>query len=216
MSEFTDKVVLITGAGRGLGSKLALEFASRGAILAANELTPINVDAVIDEITHAGGRAKSYLADVAKKVALQTMLTDILEDWGSIDIMINHAKVKPQHPLLDMDEWDWRRTLEVNLTGAFLMMQSVGRVMRELGGGVIVNIAATQKPATQQQMMSAYWSTNAGIIELTRQAASELTPDNIRVNAVCSDTEHHQDAIAEIIKLCLPDDERSGEILKCV
>ncbi|MCH7481021.1 MAG: SDR family NAD(P)-dependent oxidoreductase, partial [Chloroflexi bacterium] len=185
MSEFADKVVLITGAGRGLGRVVAGEFAKRGALVALNDLTPVNVDEVVAEIIAAGGRAKTYLTDVAKKVAVQTMLTDLLEDWERIDILVNHANVRPQRPLLDMDEWDWRRVIDVNLTGAFLVMQSVGRVMRELGGGVIVNIGPSGQAGPKQAPHAAYLSAKAGVLELTRAAATEFADHNIRVHAVC-------------------------------
>lgn len=216
MSDFTHKVVLITGAGRGLGRVLSREFASRGAQVAMNDLTPVNLDDAIAEIEAAGGNAKHYLADVAKKVAVQTMLTDILEDWGRIDILVNYANVRPQIALLDMDEWDWRRSIDVNLTGSFLVMQSVGRVMRELGGGVIVNIGPRDQATRGQELSGAYQSAKAGLIALTRSASRELSGHNIRVNAVCPGGESLNSAAQQVLELCRDDDKRRGEILNCV
>ena len=216
MSEFTGKIVLITGAGRGLGRELARQFASHGAIVAANDLTPVNVDEVVTEIIAAGGKAKSYLTDVAKKVAVQAMLTELLEDWGRLDILVNYANVHPQTPLLDMDDWDWGRVIDVNLTAAFLMLQSAGRVMRELGGGVIVNIGASAQTNSQQEHLAAYQSAKQGVIALTIAAARELAQHNIRVNAVC----HHEDdlkkAAQQVLGLCHPENESTGEIINCV
>jgi NAD(P)-dependent dehydrogenase (short-subunit alcohol dehydrogenase family) len=216
MSDIAGKVVLITGAGRGLGCVLAREFASHGAIVAANDLTPVSVDEVVTEIIAAGGQAKSYLTDVAKKVAVQAMLTNMLEDWGHIDILINHANVHPQTPLLDMDEWDWRRVIEVNLTGAFLILQSVGRVMRELGGGVIVNIGPANQAGSRQKPGGAYLSAKAGLVELTRAAARELAQHNIRVNAVCTSGDDLNAATQQVLELCRAGDNRTGELMNCV
>lgn len=217
MSVFEGKVVLITGAGRGLGRTLALDFAAQGAVVAANDLTPVNVDEVIAEISAAGGRAKSYLSDVAKKVALQVVVTEVVADWGRIDVLINHASVHPRDALLDMDEWDWHRVLDVNLTGAFLMIQSVGRVMRELGGGVIVNIGP-KRPLEDaaSQPNAAYTASKAGLLELTRAAAAELAAHHIRVNAVCAGGDGLESAAGQVLDLCRPDNTLTGQLLNCV
>jgi NAD(P)-dependent dehydrogenase (short-subunit alcohol dehydrogenase family) len=86
-------------------------------------------------------------------------------------------------PLLDMDEWDWHRVLDVNLTGVFLMMQSTGRIMRANGGGVIVNLASLPE-GTITLDRSAYTASLFGMVGLTRQASRELFAHNIRVHAV--------------------------------
>ncbi|MGD2155306.1 MAG: SDR family oxidoreductase [Anaerolineales bacterium] len=183
MSEFSDQIVLITGAGRGTGRVIALAFGEQDAVVAANDITPINADQTVESITTAGGRAKTYLADVAKKMPTQRMISEVLEDWGRIDILVNNAGVSPHAEFLNLDEWDWRRALDVNLSGPFFTMQSVGRVMREAGGGVIVNIAADTRQAWSDQ--AAFVASKAGLIGLTRQAAQELAAYKIRVNAIC-------------------------------
>jgi len=135
MSQFAGKVILITGAGRGTGRALAEAFAVRGACIAANDITPINLDETILHINQTGGHAKDYVADVSKKMPLQAMLNEVMDDWGCIDILINNAHVDPKTTLLDIDEWDWRRAVDVNLTGPFLAAQSAGRIMKNTGGG---------------------------------------------------------------------------------
>lgn len=217
MSAFKDRVVLVTGAGRGVGRRLALAFAAEGAIVAANDLTPVNVDEVVAEIASAGGRAQSCLADVAKKFDVQVVVTDLIREWGRIDVLVNHASAHPQSPLLDMDEWDWRRVLDVNLTGAFLMTQSVGRVMRELGGGVIANVGPLQPgPQDAPTVNAAYAAGKAGLLALTRRAAEELGQYNIRVNAVCPASGALETAAAQVVDLCRPDNSLTGQLLHCV
>lgn len=179
MDDLKDKVVLITGAGKGSGRLLALAFAGQGAIVALNDITPVNVEEVAKRITETGGRTRVYIEDVAKKVAAQHIINQVEDDFGRIDILINHAAVEPHVSLLDMDEWDWHRVLDVNLTGAFLMTQSAGRLMRVQGTGVIINLIS--EPADRG---AAFAASMSGLQGLTRQATGELSPHGIRVHAV--------------------------------
>ena len=207
--EFKDKVVLITGAGRGLGRAIAEAFAARQAIVAANDLTPINLDNTLERIISGGGRAKDYIYDVSKKIPVQTMVDLVLTDWGRIDILVNHAVVRPQAALLTMDEWDWQRTLDVNLTGPFLMIQRVGQVMRYQGGGFIVNLITPVEDAQEWPGQAAFVASQAGLLGLTRQAAHELASDHIHVNAVCPERvagetsqEDLQPVVEQVLFLC--------------
>jgi 3-oxoacyl-[acyl-carrier protein] reductase len=192
-----DKVVLITGAGKGCGRVLAHAFAERGASVAANDISPINVDEVVNGILKNGGRAKTYIEDVAKKLGAQLIINQVEDDFGQIDILINHAAVEPHVPLLDMDEWDWHRVLDVNLTGAFLMTQSVGRVMRARGTGVIVNLIT--ETAHDEDKQSAFVASMNGLRGFTSQAALELGPYGIRVYAVTSDRDQIVDKVFALL-----------------
>lgn len=195
MNDLKDRVVLITGAGKGCGRILAEAFAGHGAIIAANDISPVNVEEVVNHIIQRGGRAKAYVEDVAKKVGAQLIIKEVEDDFGHIDILINHAAVEPHVPLLDMDEWDWHRVLDVNLTGAFLMTQSIGRVMRAKGGGVIINLIteATREDQSARTEPSrsgaAFIASMQGLRGFTLQAARELNPYSIQVHAVSSDRE---------------------------
>ena len=182
------KVVLITGAGRGRGRLLAEAFAGQGADVAANDISPVNVDEVVESILRQGGQAKAYIEDVAKKVGVQSIVKQVEDDFGRIDILVNHAAVEPRLPLLDVDEWDWHRVLDVNLTGTFLMIQSVGRVMRAQGGGVILNLLPPANKPVEEGAGAAYAASMSGLAALTRLAAYELGPHGIRVHAVDSDS----------------------------
>lgn len=208
MNHFNGKVILVTGAGRGAGRAIAEAFAAHGAQVAANDISPINVEVVVEEIRSRGGVAMTCVEDVAKKVSVQTLINQITDAWGRIDILVNAANVEPHIPLLDMDEWDWHRTLDVNLTGAFLLMQSVGRVMRAGGGGVMVNLAPIAG-RLEQPDRGAYVASKMGLVGLTRQAALEFAPYGIRVQSVCTGlpelsntADLHEDVAAAVLSLC--------------
>ena len=194
MSEdFKGKVVLITGAGKGSGRALAATFAANGACVAANDISPVNLDPLVAQ---HNGSIRAYVEDVAKKVGAQAVVKQVEDDFGQIDILINHAAVEPRFNLLDMDEWDWHRVLDVNLTGAFLMMQSVGRVMREKGSGVIVNLIKPSPLGAQKE--AAYLASMLGLIALTRSAADELSPFGIRVHAAGMGLREFQQVDADV------------------
>jgi 3-oxoacyl-[acyl-carrier protein] reductase len=181
----TDKVVLVTGAGRGIGKAIAIAFARTGARVAVNDINPESCAKTVDEIGASGGRAMACHADVANKLAVQSMLIDIEDRWERVDILINNAGVEPHQPILQLDEWDWNRTLDVNLKGAFLCAQSVGRMMQKQGGGVIVNVASIAGRAAGLRDRSAYVASKTGLIGFTKECAREFAAYNIRVNAVC-------------------------------
>lgn len=195
MNNLREKVVLITGAGKGSGRLLAQALSERGASVALNDISPVNLEQVVDRIVAKGGRARAYIDDVAKKVGAQSIINQVVDDFGHIDILINHAEVEPHVPLLDMDEWDWHRVMDVNLTGAFLMTQSVGRVMRARGSGVIFNLIAAPRDADRA---AAFLASMAGLRGFTLQAAQELRPYGIQVHAVeCSS----EDVVATVFRL---------------
>jgi NAD(P)-dependent dehydrogenase (short-subunit alcohol dehydrogenase family) len=172
------KVVLVTGAGKGAGRLAAETCASRGAVVALNDLTPVNLDITANRIATAGGQAKTYVADIAKKLPIQGLLNQVVDDLGSLDILINCAEVQPHKTVLEMDEWDWARTLDVNLSGAFLLTQSAGRIMRARGGGVILHMRAKTGELSRR---AGYLASKAGLEAMVSAAALEFAPEHISV-----------------------------------
>ncbi len=178
MADFSGKVVLITGAGKGTGRRVAEAFAAQGASLAVNDVSPVNLDETVVRILASGGQVKAYVEDIAKKMPIQALLNSVLDDLGQIDILVNCAEVEPQKTVLEMDDWDWQRTLDVNLTGPFLLTQSVGRIMKEKGGGVIVHVGERAKG---EEKRAAYFTSKAGLAALSALAAYEFSEFGIRV-----------------------------------
>jgi NAD(P)-dependent dehydrogenase (short-subunit alcohol dehydrogenase family) len=191
-NNFFGKVILITGAGKGAGRKIAQAFAARGAVIAANDISPVNLEPVVDEINAAGGRASAYVHDIAKKVDVQAMINNITDDFGRIDILVNCAHVEPRTSLINLDEWDLHRVFEVNAIGTLLMMQSVGRVMRTQDGGIIVNVVKISNDSPVSFIAS-----RAGIAAMTHRAAEELGEHGIHVFAVTDD-----DPVDAVLAVC--------------
>lgn len=175
----TGKIVLVTGAGKGAGRKIAQAFAERGATVAANDISPVNVEVVVDEINAAGGHACACIHDVAKKVDVQSMINNITDDFGRIDILVNCAHVEPSTSLINLDEWDLHRVFEVNAIGTLLMIQSVARVMRTQESGLIINVVKTKKNSPVSFIAS-----RAGIVAMTQRINEELGQHGIRVVAI--------------------------------
>jgi 3-oxoacyl-[acyl-carrier protein] reductase len=162
--------------------------------VAANDISPINVEEVVNNIHQRGGRAKAYIEDVAKKLGAQLIIKQVEDGFSRLDILIHHAAVEPHVSLLDMDEWDWHRVLDVNLTGAFLMTQSAGRIMREKGSGVILFLIT--EPTREGKNEAAFIASMEGLRGLARQAERELSPHGIQVFAV----ENHE-TVEDILAL---------------
>jgi NAD(P)-dependent dehydrogenase (short-subunit alcohol dehydrogenase family) len=173
-------VILITGAGRGLGRTLALALARPGARLALQDLTPINLDAVVAAARRAGAECRDYIFDLAKKLPVDALAAAVLADWGRVDVLINAAVVSPQAELLTIDEWDWRRTLDVNLNGPLFTLQAFGAGMLARGAGVVINLL----PEDGAPGRGAAEVGRAGLLALSRRAAAELGPGGLRVYAV--------------------------------
>jgi NAD(P)-dependent dehydrogenase (short-subunit alcohol dehydrogenase family) len=197
MSDFSSKVVLVTGAGKGTGRGVAEAFAAQGARVAVNDISPINLDETVAHILAAGGQVKAYVEDIAKKMPVQTLLNAVLDDFGQIDILVNCAEVEPLKSVLEMDDWDWQRTLDVNLNGAFLLTQSVGRIMKDKGSGVIVHVGERAKGPERR---TAYFTSKAGLAALSALAAYELSENGIRVYHVRP--EETGEVVRHILELC--------------
>jgi 3-oxoacyl-[acyl-carrier protein] reductase len=183
--DLSGQVALVTGAGRGIGRAIAIALADAGAFVWVNDINPDTARATADEILTSGGQAFDYAADVSLKMQVGSMIEAARDRWGRLDILINNAGVEPKASVLALDEWDWERTINVNLKGTFLCTQLAGRVMRDQGSGIIVNIASIAGHKSPLPNASAYCASKAGVVGFTRECAREFAAYGIRVNAVC-------------------------------
>ena len=175
----------MTGAGADVGRAIALTLAQVGAAVVVNDLNPDRAEKVTQQILDAGGRATAWQADVSNRFQVGSLIEAARDAYGRLHIVINAAGVFKVGPMPKLDEWDWRRLMEVNLTSAFFVSQLAGRVMADEGGGVIVNIASSAGHPNPLADGVAYVASKAGLIGLTKQCAREFAPLGIRVNAVC-------------------------------
>ena len=183
MTDFEGKGVVVTGASGGIGRRVALDLAAAGAgVVVHYGGAEVAARAVVSEIEQAGGRARACQADVAEKPAVERLLAAGLEAFGRIDVLVHSAALNRDGPLLEMSEDDWRRVIDVNLTGAFFCVQVFGRAMVEAGGGAIVNISANTSIEGRKNAAN-YCASKAGLNMLTQCAALELAP-SVRVNGL--------------------------------
>jgi len=179
-----DKVVLVTGAGAGIGRAIARRFAAAGAKVAVNDVDAERVGRVVADIAANGGKATGTPADVSDSTEVNSMVDEIIEAHGTIDVLVNNAGlVSPMLHFFEADEAWWRRIVDVNLTGHFLVSHPVARIMARNGGGCIVNMSSGGATKAHRAF-TAYDATKGGIEALTRAMALDLGPYNIRVNAL--------------------------------
>lgn len=181
------KVAIVTGAGEGVGRASALALARAGAALCVNDINPDRAERVAQEIIDMGGQALAWPADISNKFQTAAMIENARDRFTHLHILVNAAGVQKNGTLIKLDEYDWRRAIEINLTGTFFCTQLVGRVLADEGGGVIVNLGSPYGllRGAGPALNAAYAASKAGIIALTREVARELAPAKVRVNAVC-------------------------------
>ncbi|MBE0689338.1 MAG: SDR family oxidoreductase [Anaerolineae bacterium] len=183
--DFEKHAALVTGAGGGNGRAIALALGAAGAAVVCGDINPDRADGTAQAIIDGGGRALAWHVDVANRFQVSAMIEGGRDAFGRLDILVNAAGVFKGGGIDLLDEWDWRRILDVNLTGAFFCTQLLSRVMAEEGGGVIVNIASDAAHPNPLAEGIAYAASKTGVIGMTIQAAQELKAHKIRVNAVC-------------------------------
>jgi len=183
--DFTGRVVIVTGAGSGIGAGIAWRFAEAGAAVALGYLrSERGARELEEEIRAAGGRALPVQGDVTQRRDVQAVVDRVAAEWGRVDVLVNNAGRYPLAPLLEMDDEDWDAVVSANLRSVHLCTQIVANHLRSAGrGGAIVNVASIEAshPAPHH---AHYDSAKAGVLMHTRAAALELGPLGIRVNAV--------------------------------
>ena len=178
------RVALVTGGSRGIGRAIALALAEAGAdIVIASRKLP-DLQAVAQEISQMGRRALAVPANVRHLPEIDNLVKKSMEEFGHIDILVNNAGTSPVYgSVFNLDEAIWDVVIGLNLKGYFFLSQAVGKIMRDKGGGTIINISSID--SIQPEVgLGVYAISKAGVSMLTRVLAQEWGQYNIRVNAI--------------------------------
>jgi len=176
------RVALVTGAARGIGRRVALTLAERGYAIAANDLDVL--EGALKDLEQAGARMLSVPGDVSDEESVCGMVEAVTGEFGRIDVLVNNAGISAIVPAEETTSAEWRRVLEVNLTGPFLMSREFGKEMLRAGSGSIVNVSSVAGLLGIADR-AAYNASKHGLIGLTRTLAAEWGGRGVRVNAVC-------------------------------
>jgi dehydrogenase/reductase SDR family protein 4 len=177
------KVALVTGGSRGIGKEIAVGLAKAGADVALASRKLPDLEEVAKEIKAAGRKSLAIAAHVGRMEEVNNLVSKVKEEFGKIDILINNAATNPtMDAAIDIEERAWDSIMNLNLKGLYFLSQAVARVMKEHGGGKIVNVASTA--GITPDILCVYSISKAGVIMATKVMAQQWAQYNIRVNAI--------------------------------
>jgi glucose 1-dehydrogenase len=186
------QVALVTGASSGIGAGVALALAARGAKVGVNYSSTVDgAKAVVDEIVAAGGAAMAVKADVSKEDDVKAMFQQVIDAYGTVDILINNAGLQQDAPLVDMTLAQWQKVIDINLTGQFLCAREAAREFirrgvvseRSKSAGKIICISSVHEVIPWAGHVN-YASSKGGVMLMMKTMAQELAPYKIRVNSI--------------------------------
>jgi 3-oxoacyl-[acyl-carrier protein] reductase len=181
-AESLKRVVLITGAARGLGCAIAARFVAGGAHVGVNVRTKTRAERTAKEL---GAGAFPLGGDIREASTVRTLVNEVVERYGRLDVLVNNAAIASGSRFEEISEAEWRDTIDTNLTAAFLLMQAVVPVMKRNSFGRIINVSSLAGRSVSTLGGAHYTASKAGLLGLTRAAAKELGKHGITVNAVC-------------------------------
>jgi NAD(P)-dependent dehydrogenase (short-subunit alcohol dehydrogenase family) len=180
--ETINRVAVVTGAAQGIGRRTAEVLAGRGYALAMTDIQPLQ--ASVEAVRKAGAEAIAFPGDVSSEADVDRFAAAVEQRYGRVDVLVNNAGISCIRPAEETSAEQWRRVLEVNLTGPFLLCRAFGRTMLKQAAGAIVNVASVAGLAGIGDR-AAYNASKHGLIGLTRTLASEWGGRGVRSNAVC-------------------------------
>lgn len=183
--DLSGQVVLVTGAGQGIGKACALAMAKAGADVAVVDINGESAKETAAAIAALGRRSLALRADLGNVAEIDRMIGETIAAFGRIDTLVNNAGVTRRADLMDLTEEDWDRTHRVNAKGVFFCLQRAAREMIPRRSGRIVNIASIAGKGYAGTSNAIYAASKGAVISLTKTAAQQLGPHNINVNAVC-------------------------------
>jgi NAD(P)-dependent dehydrogenase (short-subunit alcohol dehydrogenase family) len=183
--DFTDKLVVVTGAGSGIGRETALAFGRLGAEVVIAELNEGAGEQTASDVRTAGATAQAYQVDVSDLASMEEFVKRVIADHGVPDVVVNNAGIGIAGRFLDTTAADWQRIVDINLLGVVHGCRLFGAAMAErLGGGYIVNVASAAA-FTPSRMLSAYSATKAAVLSLSESIGAEFRDYGIGVSAIC-------------------------------
>lgn len=177
------KIVLITGAGQGLGFTFAKGFAACGARVVLNDVDRDRLDKAVKELRDSGGAAEARVFDVSREEEVERAIQEIEEHIGPIHVLVNNAGIHRRAPLEDMSVADWQKVLDVNLTSAFIVARAVVKHMKKRPRGKIINITSLNAEMARPTIAN-YCAAKGGLKMLTKAMATEWGKYNVNVNAI--------------------------------
>ena len=179
------RVVVVTGGSKGLGKSMALGFSQAGAAVVLSSRSQDACSDSCEEIVAAtDGDCAGLSADVTDPDAVDRLVDTVMDQFGRIDVWVNSAGINIRHPVEEFPVEEFEQIVDTNLKGSWLCCRAVAPVMRAQGSGSVINIGSTLSAVGLAQR-TAYCSSKAGILGLTRTLALEWAPDNVRCNALC-------------------------------
>ena len=178
------KISMVTGAGRGIGKEIAVKLASAGSKVVIMSRTASQLHDTAREMEKAGGEVLVIPLDVSKPLEVDEAVTETMDRFSTIDVLVNNAAVNIRKPCLDLTYDDWLKVININLTGYFLCAQKVGKIMVQNRAGRIINVGSELGTVGSSSGQVAYASSKGGIVQLTRCLAVEWAPYQVNVNCV--------------------------------